>query len=142
MERDLDSQGAHFLRERVTDAFDSLKFFDSDQLGAIQSIAGEAIDNAVKHSTGDRVTSLRFTELERGALLQIVNSSDRLPDATVVSVECSLSDLPECGYGRHLIDGEVEVLRQSGVRVDCHYRFEPEEGSNRGQTIFHLSVCG
>ena len=138
-EKDLDALGAHRLRQRVDVDFDSVDFLNQDQKKSISEIVGEAVTNASKHSIGDKVTSLKAIKLDKSVTVEIANPSNGFPDVRSAPPD---DPLPECGYGCHLIDGESESLRQSGVRVDCHYRFEPKEGSNRGQTIFHLSVCG
>jgi len=135
--RELDALGVHLLRAAVNTAFGSLEFLDQGQQQSICEIVGEAVTNASKHTTGEKETSLKVVELEKGVSLEIANPSNGFPD--VISPPPD-DPLPECGYGCHLIEGEAESLRQSGVRVDCHYRFKPDKGSERGQTIFLLSV--
>lgn len=100
----------------------------SDDLGAVELVVGEVLNNAVEHAYGSRRNgridvecqnrggTLRFEVRDGGAPLPELS----LPQGKPPTVDCAASDLPEGGFGWFLVRSLAESIdyhRLGGINM-------------------------
>lgn len=126
--------------KRVTEALEGLNLTPED-IGSVELVLGEVLNNVVEHAYGAHRSgpielqcrclsgAVRFRVLDRGAAMP----RRSLPEGALPPMGDSLAELPEGGFGWHLVHSLARDLmyrRGHGVNelrltISCHGK-EPD----------------